>query len=292
MASIQGEQRVSAADFIRGFAAWRLHAARKPVVVTHHGKDAHVLLSLDEYRRLDRGAPPVDTVQASLRAVVDAVRDGVVVIDRDWRIVTINAAASDLLEKPAALLYGLPVVDAVPGLHGHLLLSHIGRMVDHRERFSGDIPGILHPRQWLHVDLVPLPVGGALILRDISAAMTEAAEDSNRQAFVGAVEAHGGIGRALISVRETVEDANATLTEMIGVDAAAIRRVRFSAMLTVGDRQAFVAALEGVFLSGKPARISSTLVTREGAAVPVILSIAERRGAYASDGALIVVTRI
>ena len=43
---------VSAADFIRSFANWRLQAARKPVVVTHHGKDAHVLISLDDYRRL------------------------------------------------------------------------------------------------------------------------------------------------------------------------------------------------------------------------------------------------
>ncbi len=35
------------------FANWRLQSARKPVVVTHHGKDAHVLISLDDYRRLD-----------------------------------------------------------------------------------------------------------------------------------------------------------------------------------------------------------------------------------------------
>ncbi|MBL0915265.1 MAG: PAS sensor protein, partial [Sphingopyxis sp.] len=38
-------------------------------------------------------------------------------------------------------------------------------------------------------------------------------------------------------------------------------------------------------------RITSELVTREGIAIPVVLSIAERRSAYASDGAVIVVTR-
>src|SRR3546814_8709171 len=46
VATAQEPQRVSAADFIRGFANWRLQSARKPVVVTHHGKDAHVLISL------------------------------------------------------------------------------------------------------------------------------------------------------------------------------------------------------------------------------------------------------
>ena len=51
MTAAHEPQRVSAADFIRGFANWRLQSARKPVVVTHHGKDAHVLISLDDYRR-------------------------------------------------------------------------------------------------------------------------------------------------------------------------------------------------------------------------------------------------
>jgi hypothetical protein len=46
-----------------------------------------------------------------------------------------------------------------------------------------------------------------------------------------------------------------------------------------------------MFRSGAPARIASALVTREGAALPVTLSIVDRRGAYASDGALILVTR-
>src|SRR3546814_1600055 len=50
VATAQEPQRVSAADFIRGFANWRLQSASKPVVVTHHGKDAHVLISLDDYR--------------------------------------------------------------------------------------------------------------------------------------------------------------------------------------------------------------------------------------------------
>src|SRR3546814_8921230 len=71
VATAQEPQRVSAADFIRGFANWRLQSARKPVVVTHHGKDAHVLISLDDYRRLDGKiardvAAASDLLQASL----------------------------------------------------------------------------------------------------------------------------------------------------------------------------------------------------------------------------------
>ncbi len=293
MKTIQEPQRVSAAQFIRGFANWRLQAARKPVVVTHHGKDAHVLISLDDYRRLDsdrRGMMPTDTLENSQAGVIEAIRDGVILIDRQWRIAAINPAASDLVDAAAAGLIGTELTAALPGLKDGLLFHHIIRMLDHRERFTGEIPGVLRPRQWLRVDLVPLPIGGAIILRDVSEAMDGFAASDMRLAMTAAIEAQGRIGHARLSLRETVEDANAALTTMIGVEPAAIRRVRFSALLSIGSRHLFAEALESVFRSGSPASVTCELVTREGATIDVALSIAELRGAYACDGAFVLVT--
>src|SRR3546814_4356227 len=84
--------------------------------------------------------------------------------------------------------------------------------------------------------------------------MEDFAVSGMRTAMLNALEIDGGIGHARISVRETVESANAMLTELLGVDPAAIRRVRFSALLPVGQRAAFAEALESVFRSGDPAR--------------------------------------
>ena len=296
VATAQEPQRVSAADFIRGFANWRLQSARKPVVVTHHGKDAHVLISLDDYRRLDGGtardvAKASDMLQASLAGLVESVRDAVILIDRQRRIVAVNPAASDMLETSAASLIGAELATALPSRGDSLVSHHLARLLDHRERFSGDVPGLLRPRQWLHVDLIPLPVGGAIMLRDVSEAMEDVAAGGMRAAMLDAVEADGGIGHARISVRETVEAANLMLTALVGVDPVAIRRVRFSALLPVGQRAAFVEGLESVFRSGDPARIASQMVTRDGSAVDVILTIAEVRGPYASDGAVVLVRR-
>jgi PAS domain-containing protein len=296
MAVAQEPQRVSAAEFIRGFANWRMQSARKPVVVTHHGKDAHVLISLDDYRRLDGDAASEiaaasDVRQASLAGLVDSFRDGVILIDRQRRIVALNPAASDMLEIPAAHLIGEEVTTALPGFEDSLISHHLVRLLDCRERFSGDIPGIFRPRQWLHVDLVPLPVGGAIVIRDVSEAMEGLAAGDKRQAMLDAIEIDGSIGHARISVRETIEAANAMLTGLLGVDAAAVRRVRFSALLAVGERARFVEALEAVFRSGHPVRVASQMVTRDGSVVDVTLSIVEIRGPYASDGAVVLVTR-
>lgn len=295
MATVREPQRVSAAEFIRGFANWRMQAARKPVVVTHHGKDAHVLISLDDYRRLDRegeaGRGAADTLQDSLALLIESIPDGAIVIDRQWRILSINPVASDMIERAAAEVVGSDLAAALPQLAGSLLFQRIIRLVDHRERFSGDMPGILRPRQWLHVDLVPLPVGGAILLRDVSEAMADIAAGDARRALATAIDIDGNVGHARLSVRETVDTANEALTAMVGVDAAAIRRVRFSALLAVGHRAAFSDALESVFRSGQPVRIASQIVTREGLALDVILSIAEVRGAYASEGAVVLVTQ-
>ena len=294
MATIPEPQRVSAADFIRGFANWRLQSARKPVVVTHHGKDAHVLISLDDYRRLGSGDDTGTTagaVQRSLAGLAESIRDAVILIDRNWRIVAANPAATDMLDVACADLVDTPLTVAMPRIEGSLLWHYIIRLIDHRERFSGEIPDLVRPRQWLRADLAPVPVGGALILRDISGAMEDLAGNDARQALLAAVEAEGGIGHARISVREAVEAANDTLTGLIGVESAAIRRVRFSALLAVSHRAAFAEALESLFRSGRPTQLASQIVTRDGDAIDVKLTMSEIRGPYSIDGAVVLVTR-
>jgi PAS domain-containing protein len=290
----QGHDRVSAADFIRGFANWRMQAARRPVVVTHHGKDAHVLISLDDYRRMGwagEGGVPRAALRESQILLLESVRDALILVDRERRIVAINPAAADMLEVTAASLIGQPLCAALPTIETTLIFHHILRMIDHRERFSGDLPSLLRPGQWIHADLVPLPVGGAIILRDVSEAIAAIEASDARAAALRAIDADGGIGHACISLREAVEYANEALTAMLGVGDEAIRRVKFSALLGLGRRAAFGEALEAVLRGGKPVRIESELVARDGATVPVALAIAERRNAYFSDGAVVIVTR-
>src|SRR3546814_13032705 len=112
-------------------------------------------------------------------------------------------------------------------------------MLDHRERFSGEVPGLVAPRQWLRVDLIPLPVGGAMVLRDVSELWGTLAEQDARRALADAIEADATVGVVHLSVREAVDYANPALAAMTGADQAAMRRVRFSAPLAVGRRAAF-----------------------------------------------------
>src|SRR3546814_4925305 len=101
-----------------------------------------------------------DLSAASQAARVEAIRDAVILVDRQARVAAVNPAASDLLETAAADLVRQSLAEVMPGLAGSVLLAHLRRMLDHRERFSGEVPGLVAPRQWLRADLIPLPVGG------------------------------------------------------------------------------------------------------------------------------------
>src|SRR3546814_11131335 len=96
-----------------------MQASRKPLVVTHHGKDAHVLISLADYRRLDGGGEaPGDRLAASQAAIVESLRDAVIFVDRGARLAAVNPAASDRLEAPARALVGSARAAARPGSAG------------------------------------------------------------------------------------------------------------------------------------------------------------------------------
>src|SRR3546814_19292893 len=103
---------------------------------------------------------------ASQAALVESIRDAVILVDRQARVAAVNPAASELLETAAADLVRQSLAEVMPGLAGSVLLAHLRRMLDHRERFSGEVPGLVAPRQWMRADLIPMPVGGAMVLRD------------------------------------------------------------------------------------------------------------------------------
>src|SRR3546814_16751179 len=81
----------------------------------------------------------------------------------------VNPAASDRLEAPASALVGCELAAALPGFAGTMLHAHLLRMLHHRERLSGEVPGLIEPRRWMQVALVPPAIGGAMKLPDTGA---------------------------------------------------------------------------------------------------------------------------
>ncbi|MCW2319214.1 prevent-host-death family protein [Rhodoblastus acidophilus] len=69
--------KVSAAEFQRNIGRYQDLALRQPVAVTRNGRESCVLLSTEEYRRLQRRAREVLSIDDFTEAEVEAVRGAV-----------------------------------------------------------------------------------------------------------------------------------------------------------------------------------------------------------------------
>jgi PAS domain-containing protein len=286
--------RVSAAEFVRNFGVWRERATSSPVTITNHGRDTHVLVSSGTYSVIaqDNMSPTTcDDAYASMNAFFDKVRDCVIIIDHDLVVQRANAAACDFLKMSAATIETAPLAQTLPRLDESLALRHIIRTLTTGERSSTDVPSITRPGVWLHIETFPINEGAAIFFRDITADVESNRGADVKQIIIEAIGLHGNVGHARISIRETIETVDAVFCDMMNLREEVLRRVKFSTMIVQRKRAAFHDALETVFLRQGPVCLDTCLLSNSGRELPVRLSIVELGGKFATEGAIIVVTR-
>lgn len=288
---------VPAADLVRNFGQWRDQARLEPVVVTIHGRRSHVIMGYDNFLSaigdddgLSNHQPRTDPVEASVIALFDSVRDCVVVVAEDLTILRVNHAASVHLRRPAETLVGAGLTDLFPTVIGSFGLRHLHRALQQSEPFSGDVPTPGREGHWLRLDIVPVAAGAAIIFRDVTDEVTGEQRADVTQSIIHALEVDGGVGFAQVSVRETVTHADARLLAMLGLTEEALSRVRFSTIIPARRRPAFATAIETVLAGRGAQRVETELLCNDGSLLPVRVTIVELRGAYASEGAVILVT--
>ncbi len=290
---VDTNQAVTSAEFIRNFSQWRIKAATSPVVISNHGRNTHALISYD---RLIERDPPVgaaagDRLSASYIDLIEHLHECVLIVDSDGRVVAINRAACEYMRVRAETAIGTPMLDAFPSLENSYIHRNLIRTLRSGERYSGDAVSLVRDGAWVRLDIVPVEIGAALFFREVTDEINAFHLADAKQAIIRAMEVDGSIGYARLSVREAVERADSVLTEMLGVTEDAITRVKFSALLPQSRRAAFAEALEAVLHKEGPRKIESELVGPEGEVIAVNLSIVELHGAFAAEGAIVVITR-
>ncbi len=284
---------VTSAEFIRNFSQWRMKAATSPVVISNHGRNTHALISYDRLvdQRPATATTASDALSASYVCLIEDLHECALIIDNDGRILVINRAACEFTRVRADATIGKLVLEAFPSLENSYVHRNLIRTLRSGERFSGDAQSLLRDGAWIRLDIVPVEIGAAIIFREVTDEINAFHLADAKQAIIRAMEIDGSIGYARLSVREAIERADSVLIDMLGVTEDAITRVKFSALLPQSRRAAFAQALEAVLHKEGPRKIESDLVGRDGVAIPVSLSIVELHGAFAAEGAIVVITR-
>ena len=287
--------RVTAAELVRRFGQWQEQAMLRPVYITHHGRDRLVLLSTANYSALGARAraaaagldPDGD---ASLELVLEQLSEGFVAFDRDLRVTDINPAAAAYLRLVRADCLGEQLFERIDGMRRSLIHGYLARALQSGEIGAFDLPSAAYQGRWLHVRTFPHADGAACLLRDITDEVATRRLADATQTTLAAMAVHGGVGCAKLSPRGTFVQVDEALAQMAGFAAETLMRARLTDVLPLNRRVVAAREVEAVMSGGSARAFNSALLVNNGGELPVRIGLAELKGDYACDGAMVVVT--
>ena len=287
--------RVTAAEFTRKFGHLTKLYRNTPIHVTNHGQETHVLLAADVYEQLAAGAAQATVASGSdLPTLTDLgawIRQGLIVLDRDMNVRYANPVAYMMAQVPEGSLIGRNFLEALPELRDSLLSSYLQRTISGGERQTADLPLPFRAEDvWYRADVIPNLNGATLLLTDISDDVRRYRLADAKVALVTALDQHGGIGYARVNVRARIERVDATLAKMLSMPEERLVGNYITDLVPVADRVAFKDSLEAVLSGQATASCRTRMITNHGAIIPVKVAVAELRGAYGGEGAVLVIT--
>ena len=302
-----GDRNATAADFVRHFGHWRDTTREGPVFVTHHGRSTHVLMDVAAYHQMERHAalaaqaarapaeapalPEGDPLAVAVDAFIEWLDHAALICDADMRIRAINRTACSMIGKPAAMLVGQVLWDAVPQLAGSLSQGYALRALRSGEPTSADLPSPLRPDTWVRLEVFPLGTGIGIIGRDITEDVTRNRLANVKETILRAMSVHGGIGYMRLSTIGTIERVDDPLCAMIGLPEDRLIGVAGLDIVVRRERVAVRDELARVMSAGGEACFETALLSNEGREVPVRVALVALRGAYGIEGSVAVFTR-
>lgn len=282
-------RRVSSADFVRNFAEIRDSTARGPVIVKNHGRDTHVLLSMDQYEALL--AKPEDTVGGGdpLTELGNWLTDAIVQCDRDTTIRHVNRVAEALFRRSSSELVGQSL-ESLPELATSHLLALVARVNATNEPETVEVASPFGQGGWMRFRCLPWRDSNVLIFRDLSEAATAQRLAETKNAIVSAMNRHGGIGYVRTSVRGVIDRTDIPFSTMLGLPEDRLIGTPLVNLVAREDRMAVRDALEDTLDRGTEHRLDIDLMSNGGETVPATLALAQISGLRGVSGAAGIVT--
>lgn len=295
MIQLHPTQSVTSAEFVRQFGRWQDRVATSPLVVTHHGRERLVALSVENYQALVGGAGAergqgLTESDARLATLIERIGQGFLAIDEMLCVIEANPMACAHLGGQAAVPIGELLADACPDLAKSLLYSHIVRAARAGEAATFDAPSPGYPGHWLACQTFPYGRGAACLFTNVTDEMETRAQLRAKAALAAAMAAHGDVGHARLSPRATFCRIGPVLAGLAGFERDTLLGARLTDILPLNRRVEAADQVEAV-LSGQGNRaFDSVLMVNNGGELPVRIALAELTGDHGSDGAIVLVT--
>jgi prevent-host-death family protein len=268
---------VSAAEISRNFGDWQRQALKRPVTITHHGRPRFVLASVEafeEERPNSRPHAESSQIAAQLRAVLNQMHEAFYAIDKDFKVIEVNAAAELYLGQTREALVGRDLRDAIPDTRSSAAWNLYERVMQTGEMVEFRIQSLVHHQAALQVRAFPYDGGGVGAIFSSMPANDGATVLRQRcNALLDALRCEPALGIAILNLAGGFEVTGDTFCDLSGYPREALRTLTLTELVAPRDRRRLVQALNETVREASSKRVETTLMAQDGSELAVRLSM-------------------
>ncbi|MGE0742815.1 MAG: PAS domain-containing protein [Hyphomonadaceae bacterium] len=267
---------VSAADFIRSIGHWQNEALRRPVSITHHGRERLVLATPDVFSAAqapgENTGAAVTALRADVAAVLENLDEGYIGFDTGLSVRIINAVAAAFVGRAADECRGASVIDLMPQPLASILTDRLQRVG--RTRKAESFEASTFDGRHVSVRVFPTSHGAGVLLRNTTEQHALARRFEEGVALDLAVRTHAAAVAIRLDVRSRIEAIDDGFCARSGFSRADLVGHRFVDLVAAPQRRAAGELIERVLREGEPRQIVLMLLGKRGEELAGTLALA------------------
>lgn len=286
---MQNRVSVSSADFIRNIGHWQNEALRRPISITHHGRERLVLAAPEEFNAGAAAETAVKTSLSQLRADADAVLenldDGFLAFDTTLRVRRSNAMAEAFIGRSRDGLQGAAAMDFMPQPLGVVLHERLQRVMRARkyETFEAAV-GDRH----ISVRVFPMTEGAGVLFSNTTEQHDQRLRIGEANALRAATESHPHAAAIRLDASGRVKDIQDDFCAWSGHQREDVIGHRFTDLLPPTYRREVAEVLENATRDAAAQQVEITMLGMQGQEVSGVLTLAPIQTEFITHGVMAV----
>ncbi len=279
---------VSSADFIRNIGYWQNEALRRPVSITHHGRERLVLTAPDQFdaKRTDQAAmqarADAGAAQSLAATLADHMEEGFLSFNGQLRVEASNAVSQAFLGRSKAETTGAAVLDLFPQPIASILQDRLQtvRRARQVERFEATA----FDGRTLSLKVLPTADGAIVLFENITEIQLLRQRMEEYEAGRTAARHHPMIVPLRLDARARVEWVDDKFGTFTGFECGALVGHRFVDLVAPANRRRASELLDQALSQRMVAQGDVIFLGRNGAEYPGHITLAPVLSDYVAQG--------
>lgn len=286
---MQNRVSVSSADFIRNIGHWQNEALRRPISITHHGRERLVLAAPAEFNAGAVADTAVKAAFSQMRADADAVLenldDGYIAFDAALRVKRTNATAEAFIGRSRDGLQGATAAEFMPQPLGVVLHDRLQRVMRARkyETFEAAV-GDRH----ISVRVFPMTEGAGVLFSNTTEQHDQRLRIGEANALRAATNGHPHATAIRLDASGRVKEIDDDFCSWSGHQREDVIGHRFTDLLPPTYRREVAEVLESATRDSAPQQVEITLLGKQGQEISGMLTLAPIQTEFITHGVMAV----